>query len=343
MKPVSCVLLLLVCCGCSSAALRQENESLRAALDHTLRKRDETLLERRERERTRSGKLQLCTTLFRLSSRSQGKSNLHLLELDDEKTYGAAKIATADVAEGLLIVLTGGLTRAHRPEVVEYLKKEFGIDYVYLCGCVAPESVWQFMDAYNKVSEAAIKKKTGKAFCDILDSKPVEAALDRAAAREKVEYEKSCKEEALRKKRTEALRKNMRPLLEKGDFARARETAGDNFTDSYRDYLDSTHPWILDVEIAHYDTAPVNVNFVDATVADVIKFLNSVPHNTRQGGGPIVIEAPEPQKAELLKQTVTLRMDKAPISGVIMQLTKRAGLRVGVRRERVVLYPPPKK
>jgi len=232
MRPVSRVFLLILCCGCSSTALRRENEALlkvcealHAKLSDAQMELHEIRHERQQEERTRLGKQQLCTTLLGLSSQLQGRSNLHLLDLDDEKTYGAAKIAADDVAEGLLVGLTGGYTFVHEPEVVEYLKKEFGIDYVWLCGCTALEPTWRFIAAYNEVSSAAVKKKTGKTFNEILKSKPVATALKKAAARAKEEYEKWRKEEALRKKRIEALRKNMRPLLEKGDFARARETA----------------------------------------------------------------------------------------------------------------------
>ena len=47
--------------------------------------------------------------------------------------------------------------------------------------------------------------------------------------------------------------------------------------------------------------------------------------------------------AKLLKRPVTLRMDKVPFSAIVMEWTKRTGLKVRVEKGRIVLYAPKKK
>jgi len=83
--------------------------------------------------------------------------------------------ARHDLANGRYVVLGYGLPPASRPEYMRLLKTRYGIEFYAVAGCIVSSSLRDYVASYDKVSEAAAKKKFGS---DVFDATWKEAEND---------------------------------------------------------------------------------------------------------------------------------------------------------------------
>ncbi len=83
--------------------------------------------------------------------------------------------AQRDVAQGKLRLLGYGLPAPWASEFNRILKDRYGIEHVYVAGCVVTDEIIQHTNAYNAVSMEAAKRKFGN---DIFEKAEREAEHD---------------------------------------------------------------------------------------------------------------------------------------------------------------------
>ena len=103
----------------------------------------------------------LVRNLSLLAEMAGARCHLELLDWD-RPDFGARQIATADLADGHLNILMGGLNIfQYNPELTRRLAQEFGIRVCQIATCTDGERSFQFIDDYNAVSESGIDRRFG--------------------------------------------------------------------------------------------------------------------------------------------------------------------------------------
>ena len=115
-------------------------------------------------EQKTEGMVTCMRILFELAPKWKQRLRLDLLDFS-AKDMNVGVMAEADVAEGHINILTGGVTRiwGNRADV---LREEHGIWVMHIAGPDDGRAVFRLIQGYNAISKAAIRKKHGKNFLD---------------------------------------------------------------------------------------------------------------------------------------------------------------------------------
>jgi len=144
------------------ATLQTENQELRdkvTDLERQLQRiRDD------QAEAKAEGLVTCMRILFELSPQWKQRLRLDLLDFT-VKDMNVRVMAEADVAEGHLNVLTGGVTRIWG-ERADMLRQKHDIWVMHMAGPDDGRAVFRLIQGYNAVSKAAIRKKYGTDFLE---------------------------------------------------------------------------------------------------------------------------------------------------------------------------------
>ena len=116
--------------------------------------------------------------LFELPSEWKQRLRTDLLDFSSETDLNAGVMAEADVADGHLNILEGGLSTIWGKRA-KVLREKYNIWVMHVAGEDDGETVFKLINSYNAVSKAAIRAKYGQSFLDNV-FKPSGTATDPA-------------------------------------------------------------------------------------------------------------------------------------------------------------------
>jgi hypothetical protein len=256
----------------------------------------------------------------------------------------AQHIARSHVRSGRLIVLEGGLVPYTSQPVYDELKRKYGIDWICIAQCSAPQEVFAFLSGYNRVSLPAIRARWNMPFHEI-----VEAVESDPEVQKQVELfeAKSEKERAILRAREQTrlqpLKDNVWKLFaasrmrEAAEFWHSSPHASLNIIDLYEEYLRETVDQ-NSLSPAEFDVATfilVAVEYDNAAVGDVIAFLTEIQQEQRPSGQVYTI-IPELDSA-LLACTISSNGDFLSLAEAVRRIADAVGGEFEVRQDHIVI------
>jgi len=145
-----------------AAALEGENQQLRDEVSDL--KRELQRIRDKQAEQKKEGMVICMRILFELAPKWKQRLRLDLLDFS-AKDMNAGVMAEADLAEGHVNILTGGVTRIWGDRA-DVLREKHGIWVMHIAGPDDGRAVFRLIQGYNAVSRAAIRKKHGGDFLD---------------------------------------------------------------------------------------------------------------------------------------------------------------------------------
>ena len=116
--------------------------------------------------------------LFELPAEWKRRLRTDLLDFSSESDLNAGVMAEADIADGHLNILEGGLSTIWGKRA-KVLREKYNIWVMHVAGEDDGKTVFKLINSYNTVSKAAIRAKYGQSFLDNV-FKPSGTATDPA-------------------------------------------------------------------------------------------------------------------------------------------------------------------
>ena len=156
------ILAILLTSCCSNKNCTKEIEELQS-LNKSLYKN----LKHEFREHHLTKTKQSLPYLF-LGLYPSGKNRLsfHLLDFNRPFPHDVEKMVMEDIKSKNINILTGGLSWYNK-DIKIFLSTNYDIEVLDISGCRSPQVLFDFIDAYNKISIKAIELTTGKSYKDI--------------------------------------------------------------------------------------------------------------------------------------------------------------------------------